>query len=423
LRRPVRFLDLTGLCFLNIYKLNFSDFNFNPDLQQGLDAMGYETPTPIQEQAIPIILKGKDLIACAQTGTGKTAAYLLPIINRLIEEKAGLDSFKCLIIVPTRELAFQIDQQVEAFAYFCPLSSVPVYGGGEGALWDTQKKALTEGVEIVIATPGRLIAHLNMGYIDTAELEYLILDEADRMLDMGFLDDIAQIISYLPQKKQTLLFSATMPDKIRQLAKKIMNGPEQISLAVSKPAEGIIQAAYFVEDPNKIELIKDLLKEKKSINALIFSSKKSNVKIIERELLSLGFTVASIHSDLEQRQREQALLDFKNRKIQVLVGTDVVSRGIDIAGISIVLNYDVPPDAEDYIHRIGRTARAEQTGVALTFINKHERHKFQNIENFLGNPIFKIPLPAHLHIGEIENDTKADNPKRKFFKRRKHKES
>jgi len=405
--------------------LTFSDFNLHPDLQQGLDSMGFDTPTPIQEQAVPVILAGKDLIACAQTGTGKTAAYLLPVIHRLIEKKAGLDSFKCLIIVPTRELATQIDQQVEAFAYFCPISSIAVYGGGEGSLWDTQKKALTEGVEIVIATPGRLIAHLNMGYIDTAELDYLILDEADRMLDMGFYEDIVQIISYLPENRQTLLFSATMPDKIRVLAKKIMkDGPEQISLAVSKPAEGIIQAAYFVEDHNKISLIKDLLKDKNEINALIFSSKKSNVKIIERELSSIGFTVASIHSDLEQKQREQALLDFKNRKIQVLVGTDVVARGIDIAGISLVLNYDVPPDAEDYIHRIGRTARAEQTGVALTFISKHDRHKFQRIENFLGNQVFKIPVPGHIEtIDNSESTRSSKEPgrstsKKRFFKKR-----
>jgi superfamily II DNA/RNA helicase len=399
--------------------LSFIDFNFTSDLQQGLDSMGFDNPTPIQEQAIPVILTGKDLIACAQTGTGKTAAYLLPVIHKLVEQKTSLDTFKCLIIVPTRELAMQIDQQVEAFTYFCQLSSISVYGGGEGVLWDTQRKALTEGVEIVIATPGRLIAHLAMGYIDTSNVQFLILDEADRMLDMGFHDDIVQIISYLPKERQTLLFSATMPDKIRTLAKKIMGeSPEQISLAISKPAEGIVQAAYFVEDHFKIGLIKELLKEKKNINAIIFSSKKNTVKIIEKELLKQGFDVASIHSDLEQKQREQALLDFRNRKLQILVGTDVVARGIDIAGIGLVLNYDVPPDAEDYIHRIGRTARAETTGVALTFVNRADRYKFRQIEAFLEKQVFKIPVPEHLSTGEEVEEEDSATPQKKFFKKR-----
>jgi superfamily II DNA/RNA helicase len=384
--------------------LNFSDFNLNANLQQGLQSMGFDMPTPIQEQAIPIVMQGHDLIACAQTGTGKTAAYLLPIIHKITEAHVGLNSFKCLIIVPTRELAMQIDQQVEGFAYFCPLTSVTVYGGGEGNLWDIQKTALTDGVEIVIATPGRIISHLNLGYVNTSELEYLILDEADRMLDMGFYDDIIRIIRLLPKKRQTLLFSATMPDKIRQLSKSILNKPEQISLAVSKPAEGITQAAYFIEDSKKINLITDLLKDKQDTVALIFSSKKHTVKEIERELRKLKLTVAAVHSDLEQRDREQALLDFKNKKVQVLVGTDVVSRGIDIVGISLVINYDVPPDAEDYIHRIGRTARAEQTGVALTFINRKDRGKFHRIEKFLEKEIFKIPLPEHLQTNEIEQN-------------------
>jgi ATP-dependent RNA helicase RhlE len=395
--------------------LNFSDFNLTADLQQGLSSMGFETPTPIQEQAIPVIMQGKDLIACAQTGTGKTAAYLLPILHQLTEKHVGLNSFKCLIIVPTRELAMQIDQQVEGFAYFCPISSVTVYGGGEGSLWDSQRKALTEGVEIVIATPGRLISHLSMGYVNTEELEYLILDEADRMLDMGFFDDIDRIIKHLPEKRQTLLFSATMPDKIRQLSNKILKNPEQISLAVSKPAEGILQAAYLIENGNKINLISDLLSDKKYVSALIFSSKKSTVKDIERALLKLGLAVASMHSDLEQKEREQTLLDFKNHKIQILVGTDVISRGIDIVGISLVLNFDVPADVEDYIHRIGRTARAETTGVALTFVNHQDKGKFSRIEKFLGNPIYKIPLPDHIQATEPETPVHTEH-KRSFNK-------
>ena len=405
--------------------MNFTDFNLNPVLQEGLTSMGFDTPTPIQEQAIPMILEGKDLIACAQTGTGKTAAYLLPILHLLTERHVGLNSFKCLIIVPTRELAMQIDQQVEGFAYFCPISSVSVYGGGEGSLWDVQRNALTEGVEIVIATPGRLISHLSMGYVNTSELDYLILDEADRMLDMGFADDIIRIIKLLPEKRQTLLFSATMPDKIRQLANKILVNPVQISLAVSKPAEGITQAAYLIEDSNKINLIKDLLKDKVDTNALIFSSKKTHVKEIERELRKLGLSVAAIHSDLEQREREQTLLDFKNKKTQILVGTDVISRGIDIVGISLVLNYDVPGDVEDYIHRIGRTARAETTGVALTFVNHADRGKFHRIEQFLGNPIFKIPLAEHLK-SDIPENVHFERPQKsfkKFNKKKFHKPS
>jgi ATP-dependent RNA helicase RhlE len=394
--------------------LNFSEFNLIPSLQQGLDSMGFQNPTPIQEQAIPAILENKDLIACAQTGTGKTAAYLLPIIHKLSEKHVGLNSFKCLIIVPTRELAIQIDQQVEGFAYFCPISSATVYGGSEGSSFDVQKKALTEGVEIVIATPGRMISHLNLGYVNTSELEYLILDEADRMLDMGFYEDIDRIINYLPKQRQTLLFSATMPDKIRVLSKKILNKPHQINIAVSKPAEGIVQAAYYVEDRFKNELIKELLKDKKMDNALIFSSKKSNVKVIAQELSKLGFLVSAIHSDLEQKEREQALLDFKNHKIQILVGTDVISRGIDIVGISLVLNYDVPADAEDYIHRIGRTARAETTGVALTFINRQDRGKFSRIEKFLGNTIYKVPLPEHLQSSEPDMSENQVHEKRRF---------
>lgn len=401
--------------------MNFIDFNFTQDVQGAIDSMGFETATPIQEQAIPVILKGNDLIACAQTGTGKTAAYLLPVIHKLVSAHADLDSFKCLVIVPTRELALQIDQQVEGFTYFCPLSSVAVYGGGEGNLWETQKTALTEGVEIVIATPGRLIAHLNMGYVDTSNVEYLILDEADRMLDMGFYDDIVKIIGYLPKERQTLLFSATMPDKIRNLANKILNNPVQISLSVSKPAENVVQAAYFVEDKNKVALITELLKGKENVNAIIFSSKKTSVKEIALAMSRLGFSVSAIHSDLEQAEREQALLDFKNRKIQILVGTDVISRGIDIAGISLVLNYDVPPDVEDYIHRIGRTARAEQSGLALTFVNHGDRKKFQRIDSFLGTPVYKIPLPEHLQ-SDIPEDREHSNErknKRHFFRKRK----
>ncbi len=403
--------------------MNFNDFNLTPTLLEGLDSMGFKSPTPIQEQAIPIIMQGKDLIACAQTGTGKTGAYLLPVIHRLTEDHVGHNSFKCLIIVPTRELAMQIDQQVEGFAYFCPISSASVYGGGEGQLWDMQRNALKEGAEIVIATPGRMISHLNMGYVKTSEVDCLILDEADRMLDMGFYDDIVKIIDQIPKKRQTLLFSATMPDKIRQLTRKILVDPAQINLAVSKPAENLLQSVCFVEDQKKSEMILELFKGVDIHNALVFSSKKSNVSLIARELRKLGLSVATIHSDMEQREREQSLLDFRNNKAQVMVGTDVISRGIDIVGISMVVNYDVPGDVEDYIHRIGRTARADNKGEAVTFVNRNDRYRLRKIEQFLGYQIKKRDIPEHLLSKEIEPDMPHKqrphpNKFRKFAKKR-----
>lgn len=400
--------------------MKFTDFKLTQTLQEGLEAMGFESPTPIQEQAIPLILEGKDLIACAQTGTGKTAAYLLPIIHRLTENHVGLNSFKCIIIVPTRELAMQIDQQVEGFAYFCPISSLPVYGGGEGRLWDIQRNALNEGVEIVIATPGRMIAHMNMGYVNCSQVDCLILDEADRMLDMGFYDDIVRIIDQLPNERQTLLFSATMPPKIRKLAEKILRNPHQISLAVSKPADNLHQSVCLVEDEMKGRMVQELFKTGNISNAIIFSSKKSNVGLIARELRKLKLTVATIHSDMEQKERENSLLDFKNQKVQILVGTDVIARGIDIVGVSMVVNYDVPGDAEDYIHRIGRTARADNSGEAVTFVNKSERYKLRRIEQFLDYEIERRVIPSELKSPfeeRVENQS-TSNIQRKHFQRK-----
>jgi superfamily II DNA/RNA helicase len=354
--------------------------------------MGFKQPTPIQEQAIPIILNNHDIIACAQTGTGKTAAYLLPLINKIIQHKS--ETVNTLVIVPTRELAIQIDEAIQGFTYFAPVSALAIYGGNDGASYERERKALVHGANIIIATPGRLISHLNMGYVKFNQLQHLVLDEADRMLDMGFNDDITKILSFLPKQRQNLLFSATMPHKIRALAKKILHNPEQINISLSKPAEGIEQAAYIVENRGKMHLLKSILQENKAKSILIFSSTKDKVKDIERELRQAGFNVAAIHSDLEQDRRNEVMRDYKSGKLNVLVATDILSRGIDIESIGIVINYDVPRDAEDYIHRVGRTARAESTGMAITFINADDQYKFKKIENLIGNEIKKLPVPA-----------------------------
>ena len=374
--------------------MTFDDFNFDPQLMEGLLSMGYDKPTPIQEQAIPLILSNKDLIACAQTGTGKTAAYLLPVLHKIINtEKRHLNT---LIIAPTRELAQQIDQQIEGFAYFISVSSIPIYGGGDGAAWEQQKKAMKEGADIIIATPGRLIAQLTSGAMNLEHMQHLILDEADRMLDMGFYDDIIRIMKYLPAKRQTLLFSATMPPKIRALATKILNEPREINIAISKPAEGILQQAYMAYDNQKVSLIKHILKEGNYSSAIIFASTKENVKNLDVELRRAGLSLKAFHSDLEQAEREKIMREFKSKQVQMLIGTDILSRGIDVEGISLVVNFDVPPDPEDYIHRIGRTARAETTGTAITFINPKDQERFFKIENLIGKEIPKIPLPEFL---------------------------
>jgi ATP-dependent RNA helicase RhlE len=372
--------------------LKFNEFGFDPRLEEGIEAIGYETATPIQEQSIPFILAGNDLIGSAQTGTGKTAAFLLPIINKIIAHKQD-EHIKALIIVPTRELAVQIDQQMEGLSYYTPVSSIAVYGGTDGASFNKEKQALSEGADVVICTPGRMIAHLNMGYVQVKQLEYLILDEADRMLDMGFYDDILKIISYLPKKRQNLLFAATMPYKIGELARKILHNPKEITLALSKPAEKIKQLAYVVYDEQKIPFVKQLLKEKNLRSVLVFCSTKSNTKQLSAALKKTGLSVEEIHSDLEQVTRESVLQRFKSRDLNILVATDILSRGIDVEDIDLVLNFDVPHDGEDYIHRIGRTARAAAEGLAITFINIKEQSKFAEIEKLLGYAVEKAILP------------------------------
>jgi superfamily II DNA/RNA helicase len=398
--------------------MNFKEFGFNPQLLEGIEAIGFETATPIQEKAIPVILEGKDLIASAQTGTGKTAAFLLPVINKIISAKQD-GNIQALVIVPTRELAVQIDQHFQGFSYFTPVSSIAVYGGTDGISYAQEQQALTEGADVVICTPGRMIAHLNNNYVKISEVKYLILDEADRMLDMGFHDDIMKIISFLPEKRQNLLFAATMPTEIRVLAKKVLKDPVEINIAVSKPAERIMQAAYIVYENQKIPLIKELLLNKQLRSVLIFCSTKIKTKQLSNELKKAGLTVEDIHSDLDQRSRENALMNFKSRKLQVLVATDILSRGIDIEDIDLVINYDVPNDYEDYVHRIGRTARAETDGVAITFVNEKDQSQFASIEKYLGKPVYKIKIPEHIGEAPAYNPEKPKHKKGGNWKGRK----
>jgi superfamily II DNA/RNA helicase len=372
--------------------LTFKEFGLDEGLLEGIEASGYETATPVQEQVIPLILAGKDIIASAQTGTGKTAAFLLPIINKLLASRID-DQVNALVIVPTRELAIQIAQNLEGLSYFTPISSIAVYGGGDGSNFTNEKQALSTGADVVICTPGRMIAHLNMGYVKLKGLQYLVLDEADRMLDMGFIDDIMKIISFLPPKRQNLLFSATMPPKIRELAKKILHEPAEVNISISKPPAKIVQKAFIIYETQKIPLIKWLLKSLNFKSILIFCSKKHNVKQLTMELKRARFNVKEIHSDLEQAAREEVLLEFRSRRLQILVATDILSRGIDIDSIDLVINYDVPNDGEDYVHRIGRTARAETDGMAYTFVSEKEQNKFSSIEQLIGMEVPKAEVP------------------------------
>ena len=384
--------------------MKFSELNLNDNVLEALDAMRFDECTPIQEKSIPVILEGRDLIAVAQTGTGKTAAYLLPILNKLSEGGHPEDSINCIVMAPTRELAQQIDQQMEGFSYFMPVSSVAVYGGNDGVLFEQQKRGLTLGADVVIATPGRLIAHLSLGYVDLSRVSYFILDEADRMLDMGFYDDIMQIVKFLPKERQTIMFSATMPAKIQQLAQNILHNPAEVKLAVSKPAEKIVQAAYICYENQKLGIIRSLFAEQTPERVIIFASSK------------LKLNVGEMHSDLEQAQREEVMYEFKAGRINILVATDIVARGIDIDDIRLVINYDVPHDSEDYVHRIGRTARANNDGVALTFVNEKEQTNFKSIENFLEKEIYKIPVPEELGEAPEYKPRSNDGRKRSSFK-------
>ena len=371
--------------------MKFEDFGLAPSLLDSIESMGYEDATPIQEQAIPVILENKDLIACAQTGTGKTGAYLIPTIQHLMEEES--DQTRVIIVVPTRELANQIDHNVEALSYFTGVTSAAVIGGNNPKDWERQKYAITNGADIIIATPGRLLMHLSMGYTELSSVKRVILDEADRMLDMGFHHDILRIMEYLPGREQTLMFSATMPKKIRDLARKILKEQVEIDLNLSKPAEGVNQLAFHVYDEQKFKALEYLIDTREVESMIIFASSKASVDKITRILDRSNYEARAIHSDKEQHEREAALRDFKNRSFRILVGTDVIARGIDIDNLSHVVNFDVPGDAEDYVHRVGRTARAQTTGEAITFVNPKDQYKFNRIEEMIESRVPAGELP------------------------------
>ena len=390
--------------------MKFTELNLDDSILEALDAMNFTECTPIQEKTIPVLLKGYDVIGVAQTGTGKTAAYLLPVINKLCTGNYPKDAVNCVIMSPTRELAQQIDQQMEGFAYFMPVSSVAVYGGNDGIRFEQEKRGLTLGADVIIATPGRLISHIQMGYVDLSKVSFFILDEADRMLDMGFYDDIMQIVKLLPKNRQTLMFSATMPVKIQQLAKNILNNPVEVKIAVSKPAEKIIQTAYICYEPQKMGIIRSLFKNNIESRILIFASSKQKVKDLTNSLKRMHLNVGEMHSDLDQSQRNEIMNEFKAGRVNILVATDIVARGIDIDDIRLVINYDVPHDSEDYVHRIGRTARANNDGCAITLVNEEEQFKFKQIEKFLGKEIYKIPVPSEL------GESPAYEPQKNTFK-------
>lgn len=401
--------------------MRFDEYFESDDLLDALWDMHFDEMTPIQEAAIPYILDGNDLLACAQTGTGKTAAYILPVIDLLCSGDYPTDRVNCIIMAPTRELAQQIDRQLQGFAYFLPISSLPIYGGTDGRTYEQQRRGLKMGADVVIATPGRLIAHLQMGSVDLSDVSFFILDEADRMLDMGFYDDIMSIVKHLPKNRQTLLFSATMPPKIQQLAKSILVNPKEIKLAVSKPAEKIDQHAYICYENQKESLLRHVLKEDNYNRVILFSSSKLKVKDLARAMRGGRLKVGEMHSDLDQNKREEVMLDFKAGKINLLIATDIVARGIDVDDIELVINYDVPAEGEDYIHRVGRTARADREGKAITFVSEKDRLRFQRIEKLLEKEVDKIKNPSEIGDGpEYKVAPKRNNSKKNYSKNRKY---
>ena len=385
----------------------FDEFDFEDEVLDALDAMNFVKCTPIQEQTLEPLMRGRDLIGVAQTGTGKTAAYLLPVLNRLCTGEYPEDAINCVIMAPTRELAQQIDRQLEGFTYFMQVSSVAVYGGNDGQRYEQELRGMSKGADIIVATPGRLISHINLGNIDLSKVSFFILDEADRMLDMGFCNDIMTIAKQLPKERQTMLFSATMPEEIRRLAKDILNDPVQITLALAKPAEGITQQAYICHEGQKMGIINKIFDTESSERVILFASRKTKVKEIAREIRKHGFNVGEMHSDLSQSERDEIMFQYKSRKIDMIVATDILARGIDIDDIRIVINYDVPRDCDDYIHRIGRTARAGSKGRAITFVSVEDQEFFGRIEDFIEQSVTKMEVPAEL------GEAPAYEPKKK----------
>jgi len=407
--------------------MDFYDLDLNDNTLDALDDMNFTTCTPIQEKCIPAILDRRDVLGVAQTGTGKTAAYLLPILNALDDGGFPQDAINCVIMSPTRELAQQIDQAMQGFSYYMPsINSIAVYGGNDGSRYDQELKGMQLGADVIIATPGRLLSHITMGNVDFSRVSFFVLDEADRMLDMGFSEDIMSIAKLLPDTCQTIMFSATMPEKIEHLAKSILKDPVVIKIAVNKPAEKIKQTAYLCHENQKMPVLKDIFGKETLSRVIIFSSSKLKVKEINRTLRKNGINSDEMHSDLEQSQRDDVMYRFKSGQVDVLVATDIVSRGIDIDDISMVINYDVPHDVEDYVHRIGRTARADRDGRAITLIRGRETGAFMNIEKFIGRTVEKLPLPKGIgeapeykaSSGKYSKGRKPYNRKRAYGKKR-----
>ena len=390
----------------------FDELDLNDNVLDALYDMRFDTCTPVQEKCIPEILEGHDVLGVAQTGTGKTAAYLLPVLSKLDDGGYPKDAINCVIMSPTRELAQQIDQAMQGFGYYLQgVSSVAVYGGNDGNRYDQELRSLRMGADVVIATPGRLISHISLGNVDLSKVSFFILDEADRMLDMGFSDDIKTIAAKLPKTCQTIMFSATMPEKIEELAKTLLKNPVEIKLAVSKPAEKIKQEAYVCYETQKMTIIKDIFKAGDLKRVIVFSGSKFKVKQLAASLQQIGVNCGAMHSDLEQAERDDVMFKFKSGQYDVLVATDIVARGIDIDDIEMVINYDVPHDTEDYVHRIGRTARANRDGRAITFVSEEDQYWFQQIEKFLEKVVDKMPLPEG--CGEGPEYIKLNKPKKK----------
>ena len=400
--------------------MKFTELGLDDQILEAIGYMGFEEATPIQEKAIPVIIEGRDLIACAQTGTGKTAAFILPTLHRIFRSNDGIGT-KALVVCPTRELAVQIEKQIQGFAYFLGIHSIAIYGGGSGSDFEQQKKALKSGADIIVATPGKLLSHLNLGYVKFDTVKHFILDESDRMMDMGFREDIDKIASFLPKEKQTLMFSATMPPKIREMSKELLINPEQISFAISKPAEGVLQAVYLAHDTQKIQLLSKLIADKPNYESIIiFSSTKKKVSEIVSGLRRNKFAAEGISSDYDQSQREAVLSSFKQKKTRIIVATDVLSRGIDIKDINLVINFDVPKNAEDYVHRVGRTARAKTTGVAITLINEKDMYNFHQIEKLIEREIMKLPPPEELGPGPEWRVGKKKGGGKRYFKKKRN---
>lgn len=402
--------------------MKFAELNIDDGLKEAVDYMGFEKTTPIQKEAIPKILEGRDIIGCAQTGTGKTAAFVIPILDHLARNPTS--STNTLIIVPTRELAVQIEQQIQGLSYFVPTSSIAIYGGGDGKDWQREKDALVDGTNIIVATPGKLLSHLKLGYANFSTLKHLILDEADRMLDMGFIDDLMSIIEHLPKKRQTLLFSATMANEIRKFARSLLDNPVEINLALSKPADGVKQSVYFCYDEQKNKLIKHILNSRKEYQKIIvFSSTRDKVSDVTRYLIRNGFKASGISSNLEQNEREEVLRGFRSGRIPVLVATDVMSRGIDIQDIDLVINYAVPNDAEEYVHRVGRTARANTKGEAISLVNPNDMGRLAKIQKLIETNIPVLELPEELGEGpewKEQKNRKTNYRKKKWNNKRQH---